>query len=79
MEVKLNQLQSYLDAGYTHFAFSLKMSAWLGKSNIYTSDMNDAKPFKQDEVVKFCKKHYDNQSGIGCVPISIESLIAVIK
>ena len=57
--------------------FSLTLSAWWGNNSVYTSSLADARQFTYDDAIKFCKKHYDNQSGLGAVPVSLEAIDAV--
>ena len=66
------------DIEYTHYAFSIRMGAWWGKSSIYTSDVKDARPFTEAEVIKHCKTRYGNQ-GLGDIPVRIADIEAVVQ
>lgn len=71
-------LQDLIDKGYTHFILNMKLSAWWANGSVYTSEMKDAKPYKEGEAIKFAKSHTNPGGGLGAVPVRIADLVEVL-
>lgn len=64
---------------YTHYVWSIKLSAWWGRGSAYTSDMKQAKPYTHAEAIEFCRKHVALDGGLAAVPVRIEDIEELLK
>lgn len=71
-------MQALLDEGYEYYVWSIRLNGWWGAGSVYTSDLKSARPFKEAEMVKFCKAHYAPGGGMSAVPVRIADLMKVM-
>lgn len=63
---------------YTHYAWSIRLNGWWGLGSVYTSDIKQAKPYTEVEIIKFCKIHTSPGGGLAAIPVRIADLDAVM-
>lgn len=62
-----------------YYIYNIKLNAWFGNNNPYTSSFADAREYTHEAAVRTCKKHHDVQSGMGAVMIAKADVMEVLN